>query len=154
VTAFNGEVGWLSMGDRVHRMSTPEREAARVDAEMYFPVRVREMYKEFQVLPPESLEGHATLVVTATGPGQAPLRLYFDQGNGLLTRLVRYAETPLGRLPTQIDYADYRETDGVRIPYRWILTRPSGSFTIRVDQVQQNVAIDEGLFVAPKMGEP
>jgi photosynthetic reaction center cytochrome c subunit len=154
VTAFNGEVGWLSLGDRVHRMSTPEREAARVDAEMYFPVRVREMYKEFQVLPAESLEGHATVVVTASGPGQPPLRLYFDQGNGVLSRLVRYTETPLGRLPTQIDYADYRETDGVRIPYRWTLTRPSGSFTIRVDQVQQNVAIDEGLFVAPNIGEP
>ena len=154
VTAFNGEVGWLSMRDRVHRMSTPEREAARVDAEMYFPVRVREMYKEFQVLPGESLEGHATVVVTASGPGQPPLRLYFDQGNGLLTRLVRYTETPLGRLPTQIDYADYRETDAVRIPYRWTLTRPSGSFTIRVDQVQQNVAIDEGLFVAPNGSEP
>ena len=103
VTAFNGEVGWLTMGNRVHRMSTPEREAARVDAEMYFPVRVREMYKEFQVLPGESLEGHATMVVAASGPGQPPLRLYFDQGNGLLSRLVRYTETPLGRVPTQID---------------------------------------------------
>src|SRR5215469_2463709 len=154
VTAFNGEVGWLTMGNRVHRMSTPEREAARVDAEMYFPVRVREMYKEFQVLPGESLEGHATMVVAASGPGQPPLRLYFDQGNGLLSRLVRYTETPLGRVPTQIDYADYRETDGVRIPYRWTLTRPNGSFSIRVDQVQQNVAIDEGLFVAPNASEP
>src|SRR5215831_14501459 len=149
VTAFNGEVGWLTMGNRIHRMSSPEREAARVDAEMYFPVRVREMYQEFQVLPGELLDGHATIVVAATGPGQPPLRLYFDQANGLLSRLVRYTETPLGRLPTQIDYADYRVTDGVKIPYRWTLTRPNGSFSIRVEQVQQNMAIDEALFAAP-----
>ena len=154
VTAFNGEVGWLTVPNGVHRMSAPEREAARLDAEMYFPVRVKEMYKEFQVLPRESLQGHATLVVTASAPGRPPLRLYFDQGNGLLSRLVRYTVTPLGKLPTQIDYADYRETDGVKIPYQWTLTRPSASFSIRVDQVQQNVAIDEALFAAPNGGEP
>ena len=153
VTAFNGEVGWLSMGNNIHRMSSPEREAARIDAEMYFPVRLKEMYNEFQVLPQEPLAGHASMVVAASGPGRPPLRLYFDQVNGLLSRLVRYTDTPLGRLPTQIDYADYRETDGVKIPYRWTLTRPSGSFRIRVEQVQQNVAIDEGLFVAPSGGE-
>jgi photosynthetic reaction center cytochrome c subunit len=154
VTAFNGEVGWLTIPNGMHRMSAPEREAARIDAEMHFPVRVREIYKEFQVLPGEPLEGHATIVVAARGPGQPPLRLYFDQGNGLLSRLVRYTETPLGSLPVQIDYADYRETDGVKIPYRWTLTRPNGSFTIRVEQVQQNVAIDPALFVAPNGGEP
>jgi photosynthetic reaction center cytochrome c subunit len=153
VTAFNGEVGWLGMRNNIHRMSSPEREAARIDAEMYFPVRLKEMYNEFQVLPQESLAGHASMVVAASGPGRPPLRLYFDQVNGLLSRLVRYTDTPLGRLPTQIDYADYRETDGVKIPYRWTLTRPSGSFSIRVEQVQQNVAIDEGLFVAPSSGE-
>ena len=131
----------------------PNPAAARSDAEMYFPVRLKEMYNEFQVLPQESLAGHASMVVAASGPGRPPLRLYFDQVNGLLSRLVRYTDTPLGRLPTQIDYADYRETDGVKIPYRWTLTRPSGSFRIRVEQVQQNVAIDEGLFVAPSGGE-
>ena len=154
VTAFNGEVGWLTIPNGVHRMTASEREAARIDAEMYFPVRVREMYKEFQVLPGESGEGHSTIDVAASGAGVPALRLSFDPGSGLLMRQVRYAETPLGRLPTQIDYADYRETDGVKIPYRWTLTRPSGRFTIRVEQVQQNVAIDEGLFVAPNGSEP
>jgi len=78
------------------------------------------------------------------------LRLCFDKESGLLLRQLRFAETPLGRNPTQIDYSDYKEIDGVKIPYRWTLTRPNGSFTIKVDQVQQNVPIDEKLFVPPK----
>jgi len=77
------------------------------------------------------------------------LRLYFDQETGVLRRQVRLMETPLGRNPTQIDYADYRETGGVKIPYQWTLMRPNGSFTIKVEQVQQNVPIDEKLFVPP-----
>lgn len=153
VTAFDGEVGWLSIRDGFHRMTAPEREAARIDAELYFPARVRELYKEFHVLPGEDVNGRETYMVSATAPGRPSLRLYFDQQTGLLLRQIRYAETPLGRNPTQIDYADYKETDGVKIPYRWTLTRPNGAFTIKVDQVQQNVPIDEKLFVPPSEGE-
>ena len=51
------------------------------------------------------------------------MRLYFDQKTGLLVRMVRYADTPVGRNPTEIDYADYRDADGVKIPFRWTLAR-------------------------------
>jgi len=150
VTAFNGQVGWLAIGNGVHRMTASEREAARIDAELYFPARVRELYKEFRVKPGEPIDGRATFVVMAREASRPALRLYFDKESGLLLRQLRFAETPLGRNPTQIDYSDYKEIDGVKIPYRWTLTRPNGSFTITVDQVQQNVPIDEKLFVPPK----
>ena len=48
-------------------------------------------------------------VVNGQAPGKPPVRLYFERESGLLLRMVRYADTPMGRLPTQIDYADYRE---------------------------------------------
>jgi photosynthetic reaction center cytochrome c subunit len=79
--------------------------------------------------------------------------LYFDQQSGLLLRLVRFAETPLGKNPTQIDYADYRVVDGLKIPYRWTLARPNGRFTIQIDDVKQNVPVDEKLFVMPNAPE-
>jgi hypothetical protein len=75
--------------------------------------------------------------------------LYLSQQSGLLIRLVRYFETPLGRNPTQIDYADYRDAEGVKVPFRWTIARPGGRFTIQVDQVQQNVPIDDGKFAKP-----
>jgi photosynthetic reaction center cytochrome c subunit len=154
VTAFNGEVGWMSIRDGFHRMTGPEREGAQLDAEFYFPARVRELYKEFHVGPGETIDGRATVMVSATAAGHPPLRLYFDQETGLLLRLIRYTETPLGSNPAQIDYADYRETGGVKIPYRWTLARPNGVFTIKVDQVQQNVPIDQKLFLAPSEPPP
>jgi photosynthetic reaction center cytochrome c subunit len=149
VTAFNGEVGWLTIPNGVHRMTTQEREAARIDAQMYFPIAVREMYKEFKVGLGEEIDGHGTYLVSARAEGRPDLRLYFDQQSGLLARQIRYAQTALGRNPTQIDYADYRTTDGVKIPYQWTLARPNGSFVIRVAEVQQNVPVDEKLFVPP-----
>jgi len=87
-------------------------------------------------------------------PGQPPVRLYFSQQSGLLVRLVRYVETPLGRNPTQIDYADYRDVDGIKVPFRWTLARPGARFTIQVDQIQQNVPIDDTKFAMPPMPAP
>jgi hypothetical protein len=95
-------------------------------------------------------------MVVGQREGKTPLRLYFDEQTGLLVRLVRFGETPLGRLPTQIDYADYREVDGVKIPFRWTLARPSGLFTIQVSEVKDNVPVDDAKFAkppAPPMGE-
>jgi len=149
VTAFNGEVGWLSLPYGFHRMTSAEAEAARIDAQLHFPVRLRELYKEFHVRPGEEIGGRQTVLVSAKAMGKPDLRLYFDQENGFLLRLIRYADTPLGRNPTQIDYADFRIADGVKIPYKWTLMRPGGSFTIQIEQVQQNIPVDEKLFVMP-----
>jgi photosynthetic reaction center cytochrome c subunit len=150
VTAFNGQVGWLTIPGGVHRMTAAEFESARMDAEMYFAARVREYYKEFRVRPGEEINGRATYLMAASAtPGHPALGMYFDRENGLLLRMIRYTETALGRNPAQVDYADYRETDGVKIPYRWTLARPNGAFTIRIDQARQNVSVDEKLFAAP-----
>ena len=150
VTAFNGEVGWLSIPGGVHRMTTAERESASVDAQMYFATRVRDTYTEFHVRPGEEINERATYLVTAAAtPGHPQIRMYFDQETGLLLRLIRYTETALGKNPAQVDYADYKDTDGVKIPYQWTLARPNGAFTIHIDHVEQNVPIDQKLFEAP-----
>jgi hypothetical protein len=57
VTAFNGEVGWLSIPGGFHRMTTAEQESASIDAQMYFAARVREMYEEFHMRPGEEISG-------------------------------------------------------------------------------------------------
>ena len=136
-------------------MTTAERESAQIDAQLYFPAKVREMYKEFRVRPGEEVDGRATYLVSATAtPGHPAIRMYFDQETGLLLRLIRYTETALGRNPAQVDYAEYKETDGVKIPYRWTLARPNGAFTIHVDQAQQNGSVDEKLFEPPPDNPP
>jgi photosynthetic reaction center cytochrome c subunit len=149
VTAFDGKQGWLSIPGRVHMMSAAENDAVRIDADLYFPAHLKTLYQKFSVDPGEKIDGHDTYLVVGEGEGKPPLQLYLDRESGLLLRLVRYAETALGRNPTQIDYADYREADGVKIPFRWTLSRPGNHFTIQIDQVQQNVPVDESKFVPP-----
>jgi hypothetical protein len=148
-TSFDGKQGWLSVPGRVHTMSAAENAAARIDADLYFPAHVKTLYQKFSVDAGEKIDGHDTYLVTGRSEGQPPLRLYMDKESGLLLRLVRYAETPLGRNPTQIDYADYRDADGVKVPFRWTLARPGNRFTIQVEQIQQNVPVDDSKFAPP-----
>jgi outer membrane lipoprotein-sorting protein len=149
ITAFDGKQGWLSNAGHPHPMSAAENDAARIDSDFYFPSHVKTLFQKFTVAPGEKIDGHDTYLVVGRNEGQPPMRLYFDQQSGLLVRLVRYAETALGRMPTQIDYADYRDADGVKIPYRWTLARPGNRFTIQIDEVKQNVPVDDAKFTAP-----
>jgi len=149
VTAFDGQQGWLTNNGHLHLMSAAENDAARIDADLYFPAHIKSLYQKFRVDTGEKIDGHDTYLVVGRSEGKPPLRLYFDQQSGLLLRLVRYAETPLGRNPTQIDYADYRDSGGAKIPFRWTLARPGGRFTIQVEQVQQNVPVDDTKFATP-----
>lgn len=151
-TAFDGHAGWLGFGGMPPRpMMGPDLQAAALDADFYFPVHIRQLYLQFRTRPPEKVGDQEYYVVSAFKRGMPPLKLYFDEQSGLLVRLVRYAVTPLGSLPTQIDYADYRDEDGVKVPFKWTLARPEGRFTIQVADIQQNVPIDNSKFAMPAM---
>jgi hypothetical protein len=150
ITAYDGHAGWLGFSHGPpHPMTPPEANSAKMDADFLFALHLKQNFSQLRVEHPEKIGEEETYLVNGVNPGQPPVRLYFSQQSGLLVRLVRYVETPLGRNPTQIDYADYRDVDGIKIPFRWTLARPGARFTIQVDQCQQNVPIDDTKFSMP-----
>jgi photosynthetic reaction center cytochrome c subunit len=110
---------------------------------------LKSMFSAMQVEGTERIGDREAYVLVGQRAGKTPIRLYFDEQSGLLLRLVRFGDTVLGWLPTQIDYADYKDTSGVKMPYRWTLSRPSGRFKIEVSEVQQNVPVDDAKFAKP-----
>jgi len=154
VTAYNGKVAWLSVPGRVHVMNVQESFGARMDADLAFAADVKLLYTKWETLPGEKIDGHDTWLVVGRKEGEPPLKLYLDQKSNLLLRLLRYTDSPLGYNPTQIDYADYRAVDGIKIPYRWTIARPGNRFTIQVEQLQQNVPVDDAKFVPPPATPP
>jgi hypothetical protein len=150
VTAFDGHDGWLGMTGRpVREMHGSDLDAAALDADLHLATHLKGMFTAIRQQGTQKIADHDAYVVEGQRGGKPPLWLYFDQQSGLLVRLVRFGETALGWLPTQIDYADYREADGVKVPYRWTLARPNGKFTIQVNDLKQNVAVDEAKFAKP-----
>jgi photosynthetic reaction center cytochrome c subunit len=150
VTAFDGREGWMgSAGHPIREMHGGDVEGAAIDADVHLATHLKAMFSELKVHGTEKVGDGEAFVLVGERDGKTPIQLYFDAQTGLLVRMVRFGETALGRMPVQIDYADYRAIGGVKIPYRWTLARPSGRFTIQVSDVQQNVPVDDAKFAKP-----
>lgn len=155
ITAFDGHEGWLAFPGRpVHEMHGPDIDAAAMDADLQFAAHLKTMFSEVRLRGTEKIGDRDAYLVVGQREGKTPLNLYFDRQSALLLRLVRFGETPFGQLPTQIDYADYRQAGQVKIPFRWTLARPGGRFTIQLSEVKDNVPIDDAKFARPPAPAP
>jgi len=147
---YDGHSGWFSMPGRGPRELPPgDLEAARIDADLQFPLHFRQMFPALRIEYPETIARREVDVLFAESQGRPATKFYFDVQSGLLVRIVRYAESPLGLNPSQVDYMDYREVDGVQVPFRVTLSEPGNNSTIQFERIQHNLAIDSGKFSKP-----
>jgi photosynthetic reaction center cytochrome c subunit len=154
VTAYNGTVGWLSVPGRPTQWMGPnETDAARLDADLSLPVKMKQVFNELRLKAEQKIDGRDVNVLQGLREGKPPVNFYFDQQSGLLVRMVRYIDTAVGLNATQIDYADYRDSGGVKIPYQWTIARPRGQFTVKIEAVSPNLPIDERKFAPPPPAE-
>ena len=48
----------------------------------------------------------------------------------------------------------HRDAHGLKIPFRWTVARPSGRFSIQIDESRQNVPVDDKTFEKAPQGPP
>jgi hypothetical protein len=151
---YDGRDGWItaSRSERpvpVEFLSGQELDGMRLEAELAFPARITQALTQVRVGLPISIGDRDADVVQGRTAGGALVTLYFDVKTGLLTRLMRYTDSPVGRIVTQYDYEDYRPVAGVRIPFKWTRTWLDGRSVFQLTDVQPNVDIPPGRFAPP-----
>lgn len=147
---FDGNAGWVLLPSQpLHEMPDADLPAARMDADLQFPLHIRQIFPDLRIQYSENVAGRDAYALLDTQAGRPFAQLYFDKKSGLLIRMVRYSDSPLGLDPSQIDYSDYRAVDGIMVPFRVMVSDPGSSSLIQIEQVQQNVAIDDAKFVKP-----
>jgi photosynthetic reaction center cytochrome c subunit len=156
-TAYDGRAGWIAAPHRpvpVLALSGDDLAGVKLEAEVFFPARIKQDLGKWRVGFPAEIDDRPVQVLQGTSAGGTLATLYFDSESGLLVRLVHYAQSPVGRMPTQIDYADYRDVSGVKIPFRWKVTWLDGVESVVLSDVQPNVPIDGAKFAKPAPSEP
>jgi len=151
VSTFDGTRGWVAASDKLMRvlpLSGGDLEGAKMDASLPFPGRIKQEFKWLTGFPTVSIDDRRVQVIQACA-GETGTKLYFDDKSGLLVRQVRYSDTAVGVIPTQIDYSDYRDVAGVKMPFHWVVTWTDGRSTIELSEVQPNVRIDAAKFATP-----
>ncbi len=154
VTVFDGSAGWIAALDRpvplIPMLPGPEFDGGKLDAALGFPGGIKQALTNWRVgFPPTTIDDKLVNIVQGTGAGKTRVKLYFDEKTGLLARQVRYADTPVGMVPTQVDYSDYREVAGVKLPYHIVITWTDGQSDILLTDIQANVPIDASKFAKP-----
>lgn len=80
------------------------------------------------------------------------VRQYIDAENYLPIKSVIRVEVPQlgGELEQTNEYLDYKDVDGVKLPFRIKSTSSAQNFTVTVTKIEHNVTVDQSLFSKPQ----
>jgi hypothetical protein len=150
VKTFDGTSAWAAEGWRplpLLALTGGNLEASRLEAMVAFPATIRGAFMNWQVST-TTIDGRVLQLAQGANPGQLPVNFYFDE-MGLLARIVRWNRTPVGIIPMQYDYSEYRAVGGVQMPFRIVNTWTDGQNVIVLTEVEPNVAVDAARFARP-----
>jgi hypothetical protein len=153
VWAFDGTTGWIKTPRGLltdYQLVGEELDGERLEAQLAFPGQIKQALNNWRVGLRRAINNKDYLIVQGRGPRNLLATLYFDPDTGLLRRLVRYGPSPVGRVPTQIDYLDYRDVGGIKFPFEYQFSWLDGRYSAKIKDVKTNVAIDAARFGRPK----
>jgi hypothetical protein len=147
---FDGTAGWADDPQNGLREQTgTELTETKRDADFYHPLDLRQLYSKFTVTGTEKINDRDTYVVeAATSDGEAD-KMYFDVQSGLVRRIVGHHHSPEGVSEFTEDLDDYREVDGIKLPFSVHQSSADSAFTIAFAEVHHNVPIENSEFSKP-----
>ena len=131
-------------------MSGADLEAIKTDAQFYREIKLKELYPKMAVEGKASVAGREAYVIGATLPDGSVEKFYFDAQNGLLVRDDLPVEIPdEGKTTQQSLFEDYKDVDGVKVPFTVRRLRPDGDSILKFAEIRNNVPIDDAKFEKP-----
>jgi hypothetical protein len=103
-----------------------------------------------QLADKESVGGRDAYVVVFDPVTGSQVRNYIDAETYLPIKTVITTDLPqLGQVEQTTEFFDYKDVDGVKIPFRIKTSSSIQSITITFTNVEHNVKVDESVFVKP-----
>ena len=150
IRVVNGTSGWATgFGNQIRDLDAFQLQQAARLADFTLPLRIQESYAALAVSRYANIDGKATIVLTGRPYPGVIEQLQFDRESGLLLRRSISTATPLGPLPEQIDYSDYRDVSGVKVPFSVRHATWNSLFNAKVAEVKFNVPVSADAFVKP-----
>jgi photosynthetic reaction center cytochrome c subunit len=168
----DGRFAWVSQSERdapapLLALAAGDLDGSHLEAELYFPTHIRRLLTKLNVGRPISgvtsilserlgvgVDDRELIVMQGTTVAGNNVKLYFEENSGLLVRMVRFTKLPVGWAPTEIDFADYRDVSGIRIPFRITKTWVDGRSVIELTSVELNASIPASKFARPTAPPP
>jgi zinc protease len=147
---YDGKVGWMDDPQNgLREQSGAELAETARDADFYHPLDLKKLYTKFSTDGTAEINEHKCYIVEGAIPNGGVDKMYFDAESGLLRRFESQRHTEDGVSNMKEDLDDYRDVDGVKLPFEIHQSDEKSSFTIHVDQMQHNVDLDDSEFSKP-----
>jgi hypothetical protein len=150
---INGRQGWVKNGQGVHELVGEQLADQKLSFPLFQILRLKDQYLSFRVSGREKVDDRDVYVVSAVRSDNRFERLYFDVENGLLRRRISYVRTLVGMIPQQTDFDDYRDVDGLRLPFTITMVYADpGSLPItrKFAEIKLNIPVPESKFEKPQ----
>ena len=151
MSGYNGTVGWAKSPRAQRQLSGGQLASMKRAADFYGDIKLKELYPNLEVVDREKVgERDAYLLASQPSPNRIE-KLYFDTQTGLLLRIQTITQTVIAPVPEQTDFDDYRDVDGVKLPFiiRQSSVNPRDGWTRKYTEIKHNVTIDEAKFNMP-----
>jgi hypothetical protein len=112
-------------------------------------LNAKTIYSSFDVRRYETIDGKRSVVIDAKRGPIVTESLSFDLESGLLLRRLVLTKTAYGNLAEQVDYSDYKEAGGIKIPFTVKYTTWNQVTTAKFVDAKVNAQIDDALFKKP-----
>lgn len=147
---FDGRSSWIISNQKRFQTPSPmDLAALAAEADFYREIKLKELYSRVTLVGTATVgtrEAHIVEAIPRIGAGE---KLYFDVETGLLIRRDAMSAGSAGVGRAEFYFSDWREVDGVKIPFKTTELTPSGTYVYTVEEVKHNVALDEGIFRQP-----
>jgi outer membrane lipoprotein-sorting protein len=146
----DGTTAWQADAHGMRELHGGEAAAVRHAADFMRDFDLSKNFTQMKVSGTEKVGDRNSYVIQAKpADGAGSVKLYVDAGSSLLLRMVEFEDTPLGEIPTQTDFDDYRAVDGVQVPFTVRIARPGNVTTTHYTEIQFNAAIQADKFTKP-----
>ena len=98
---------------------------------------------------PTTIDDQDVDVVQGNAADGIVVTLYLRSEDGTMTRSMRYTDSPVGKIPVQTDYSDYRDVNGVKLPFKFTQTWLDGRDSFELTQIRANTNIEAPRFAKP-----
>ena len=141
---------WVAANDRVQRFAHPT-DVARMRRNAARFLAVKDRPANLRVVAIDRVAGRDVYVATARVDSVTTWAGYFDVVTGLLRREITTFETMLLPLMDQTDYDDYRDVNGVKLPFQMRAAdgAPYSLVNRTFLQIRHNVAVPDSLLRPP-----
>lgn len=147
---FNGTTGWEKNPVGVREIDGQQLADLKRAFQLFADVKLKEQFTRMNV-GRDKIDGRDVYVIRAATANKRRERLFFDAETGLLLRRIGVTETPIGVIPEEIDFEDYRDVDGVKIPFtvRVLAVDSFSNATRKFTEIKLNVPVDDAKFNKP-----